>query len=406
MKTVKKLRVALIAPQPYVEARGTPMAVQRVVAVLADLGHEVHVITYPLGQAPPEHPLVHVHRCRSVPPIKAVKIGLSPAKVVLDISLSACAARVIRSGHFDCIHGVEEGAFIAAIASRLAGAPLVYDMDSVMSHEVAESTVGRFPLASWLAGVAERWAIRNAALVMTISESMAEYVRRIDPTKDVVVVPDIPVPFPPGGPDASRARTQMPGEFAKNRRLVYAGSLAGYQGLDLLVSAMARVTADVPQAKLVVVGGDEGGIKQLEKAALAAGVTHSLLFMGKRPPDQIPDFLDAADVLVSPRRGGINPPAKIYTYMQSGRPIVATDIPAHTTVLDSDSAVLVDPTPEGIAEGILWTLGHPEEAAGKALRAQGIVGEITPALQERRIREAYDLVSARLDTRRGGARVE
>ena len=48
------------------------------------------------------------------------------------------------------------------------------------------------------------------------------------------------------------------------------------------------------------------------------------IFAGQRPADEIPAFLDAADVLVSPRSFGTNTPLKIYQYLRSGRPIVAT----------------------------------------------------------------------------------
>ena len=370
------------------------MANLRIAQILADAGHTVDVIAFPFG-SDPGYPGVNVFRCRSIPFVRSVGIGFSLAKLLLDVSLTFQALRLVRRNEFDCFHGVEEGAFIGLLLSRLAEAPLVYDMDSVMSHEIARSALGKFPPAAWLVRAAERLAIRNAALVVTISDSMAEYVRRIDPSKDVVIVPDIPISIE--GADANRARAQMPYELVANRKIImYAGSLANYQGLDLLVSAMARVIARSPEVLLVIVGGDEKGIRRLAALAEGAGVIHDLLFMGKKPPDQIPDFLSAADVLVSPRRGGLNPPAKIYTYMQSGKPIVATDIPAHTTVLGRDAAVLVEVTPEGIAEGILWALAHPEEAARKSARARQIVSEVTPDLQARRVREGYERLRERI----------
>ena len=394
---MKNLRIAFIAPQPFVENRATPMANLRIAQILADAGHAVDVITLPFG-SDPEYPGIKVCRCRPIPFVRSVGIGFSLAKLLLDINLASRAFALARGSKFDCIHAVEEGAFIGLLLSRFAKAPLVYDMDSVISHEIARSALGRFPPSGWLIRAAERLAIRSAALVVTISDGMAEYVRRIDPSKDVVIVPDIPISVE--GADANRARAQMPRKLIENRKIVmYTGSLAGYQGLDLLVSAMARVTASSPEVVLVLVGGDEKGVKRLAALAKGAGVKQ-VLFMGKRPPDQIPDFLSAADVLVSPRRGGLNPPAKIYTYMQAGKPIVATDIPAHTTVLGRDAAVLIEATPEGIADGILWALAHPEEADRRAARARRIVSEITPDLQVRRICEGYERLGARIEASR------
>ena len=385
---MKILRIALIAPQPYFDVRGTCMANLRLIQVFSEIGYAVDVITYPLGSAP-EYPGITVHRCRPIPFVRSVKIGFSLAKALLDLNLLMCARRLIRRNKYDCIHGVEEGAFIGGLLGRLTGTPFIYDMDSVMSHEIENSPVGKFPFAARLVRAVEHWAIRKSALVVTISDSMVDYVRKVDPSKAAVVVPDVPIPFPSGGPDITRARAQLPSQLLDKKILLYAGSFANYQGLDLLISAMPKVTANNPKAALVIIGGDDKSIKRL------SGTAKNIHFTGKKPPEQIPDFLAAADVLMSPRRGGINPPAKIYTYMQSGKPIVATDIPAHTTVLDRNSATLVEPKPDGIADGILHILAHPEEANQKAIRAQGIVGKITPELQALRIREAYEILTAR-----------
>jgi len=372
------------------------MANLRLTQILADAGHTVDVITYPFG-SDPDIQGVKVHRCGPVPFIRSVRIGFSGAKLLLDFSLAYAALRLARRNRFDCIHAVEEGVFIGLPLSRLVRVPIVYDMDSVMSHEIARTAFGRLPGAARFVRAAERWAIKRSALVMTISESMADYVRQIDPSKDVAVVPDIPIRLPTGGPNPEAARAQLPVECVESRKIVmYTGSFAAYQGLDLLISAMARVAARVPEAVLVIVGGDEKATKRLAGAAQSAGVMQNLVLVGKKLPGQIPDFLSAADVLISPRRGGINPPAKIYTYMQSGKPIVATDIPAHTTVLSRDAAILVEPSPDGIAEGIVWILAHSEEAARMASRAQEIVSGITPELQARRVRDGYEILKAKI----------
>ena len=82
---------------------------------------------------------------------------------------------------------------------------------------------------------------------------------------------------------------------------------------------------------------------------------------------------DAADVLVSPRSRGTNTPLKIYQYLRSGRPIVATRLLTHTQVLSDDSAFLTPRPPEGFAAGILAALDDPDEPArvGAAARDAG-----------------------------------
>ena len=65
---------------------------------------------------------------------------------------------------------------------------------------------------------------------------------------------------------------------------------------------------------------------------------------------------------VSTRTIGNNPPLKIYDYLRAGKPIVATNINAHTQILNEDIAVMVDLTPESIASGILSILENPSYA--------------------------------------------
>lgn len=348
------------------------------------------VITYPFGNAP-DHPGVTVHRCRQFPFVRSVRIGFSAAKLLTDISLASCAMRLFRRTKYDCIHGVEEGVFIAVALGRRSGAPVIYDMDSIMSSEIASGKLGRIPLVVKVVRAAERWAIRHSSLVMTICDAMAEYVRHVDRDANVVVIPDVPVSPGTGGPDPERARAQLPPGCLRDRKaIVYTGSLAAYQGMDMLVSAMPAVIARHPEAMLLVVGGDDESVDRLSRLADDKGVLNHILFLGKRPPEQVPDFLGLADVLVSPRRGGINPPGKLYSYMQSGRPIVATHIPAHLAVLDWTTAVLTEPIPTGIADGLCWALAHPEKVAARGEKAREVVSGLTPEYQAMRIREAYD----------------
>ena len=67
-----------------------------------------------------------------------------------------------------------------------------------------------------------------------------------------------------------------------------------------------------------------------------------------------------ADVLVSPRAYGDNVPLKIFDYTLSGKPVVATDIVAHRSILDERTALLVECSAEGLASGIRQLLLEPE----------------------------------------------
>ena len=85
---------------------------------------------------------------------------------------------------------------------------------------------------------------------------------------------------------------------------------------------------------------------------------------------EMPAYLLAADVLVSPRSRGTNTPLKIYQYLRSGRPIVATRLLTHTQVLSDDTAILTGATPREFAEGILAAFDDPTRSAAVGRRAR------------------------------------
>jgi len=66
-------------------------------------------------------------------------------------------------------------------------------------------------------------------------------------------------------------------------------------------------------------------------------------------------------VLLSPRMSGTNTPLKIYSYLKSGKPVVATRLWTHTQVLDDRIAVLTEPDAHSFAQGILSLLASPEK---------------------------------------------
>jgi glycosyltransferase involved in cell wall biosynthesis len=104
--------------------------------------------------------------------------------------------------------------------------------------------------------------------------------------------------------------------------------------------------------------------------ARAAGIGDVTIFAGERPASEIPAFLLAADLLVSPRSRGTNTPLKIYQYLRSGKAIVATRLLTHTQVLGDQTAILTAATPQAFADGILAGLSDPDRARAVGSRAR------------------------------------
>src|SRR5204863_2111083 len=117
-----------------------------------------------------------------------------------------------------------------------------------------------------------------------------------------------------------------------------------------------------PDVRLLLAGGKEDQIARARERVRAAGIDDVVVFAGERPSAEVPAYLRAADVLVSPRSRGTNTPLKIYQYLRSGRPIVATRLLTHTQVLDDSTAVLTGATAREFADGILAVLTNTARA--------------------------------------------
>ena len=151
----------------------------------------------------------------------------------------------------------------------------------------------------------------------------------------------------------------------------------------------------MPEAQFVFMGGEAGEIEKARARARSAGSGDRCLFAGKRAPSELPRFLALADLVASPRRRGVNTPFKVYTYLASGRPLLATRILSHTQVLDDTNAWLVDATPEALAAGVRAALADPARGApGARAEARALVErEYSAARYAEKVRAAYGHVA-------------
>jgi len=116
------------------------------------------------------------------------------------------------------------------------------------------------------------------------------------------------------------------------------------------------------------------------------------------PLERLGFLLGSSDVLISSRAQGENTPMKIYSYMASGTPIVATAIRSHTQVLHDDNAVLASPDPQALADGIVRALTDPEVAALGAAAKQEANARFDRATFRRNLLSFYELVAERIAT--------
>jgi glycosyltransferase involved in cell wall biosynthesis len=383
-----RLRILFLAPQPFFEVRGTPLAVRAMVRALTELGHHVELLTYPQGEDVSIAGLVHRRSMRL--PVGRVRAGPSLAKLALDVPFTLEAVWRLATGHFDVVHAVEESAHLIAPAARCFKVAFVADVDSSIPDQLRYSGFAtRGPLlaaAEWL----ERRALTAATATVTVCSTLTDGVRRTVPSARVFQIEDPPLVDPATPPDPRAvAALRRSWECADAPVALYSGNFEPYQGVELLVDAVARV----PRTRAVFMGGEAELIAAMRGRARDRGVAERCLFVGPRPPSELPLYLAAVDLLVSPRCRGTNTPFKLYTYLASGKPLVATRIATHTQLLDDSLALLVEATPEALAAGMEAVLTDPA-AAEKRARAglELIESEYSTRRYREKVQQAYAYV--------------
>jgi glycosyltransferase involved in cell wall biosynthesis len=312
---------------------------------LSEAGHEVDLLTYHEGESVPLGG-AHLHRIASLPFIENIGPGFSLKKVVCDVAMALKAAQMARRREYDVIHAVEEASFIARGLRWLTETPYVFDMDSSMPQQIASKYRGAQPFRPFMEAM-EAWVIRSSAATVVMCKALEERVRETAPTKPMLRLEDVSML------DDTDVEEDLRRDFSVEGKMVmYVGNLENYQGIDLLIDAFRLIAEKNDEAHLMIIGGSDAHIEQYRTQAADRSLSAQVHFVGSRPLEDLGAYLRQADILVSPRIRGTNTPMKIYSYLDSGRPVVATRKRTHTQVLDDEIAMLAEPTPDAMADAM------------------------------------------------------
>jgi glycosyltransferase involved in cell wall biosynthesis len=363
------VKILMIAPEPFFEPRGTPFSEYHRIRALIELGHTVDLVTYPFGRDV-SLPGLRVFRCLRPPLVSSIGIGPSWGKIPLDLLVACTTLRRALSERYDVVHSHEEGSWFGVLIAGMLGVPHLYDMHSSLPQQLSNFSFSRSRALTRTFTWLERFVIRRSRVVVVICPHLAEVVRGIEPGVPAVLIENAPGSGDtPVAGSGDRVREEL-GLLAGAPIVLYTGTFEAYQGLDLLFEAAQKVIQTRPEVRFILAGGRPEQIAAARVQAERIGLGEAVVFAGQRAAEDIPLFLDAADVLVSPRSTGTNTPLKIYQYLRSGRPIVATRLLTHTQVLNDDVAILTAATPEAFAAGIVAALSDRERARAVGDRAR------------------------------------
>jgi glycosyltransferase involved in cell wall biosynthesis len=391
------VRILVLAPHPFFQARGTPLAVRRVLEFLSSRGHQLDLLTFHEGEDV-EIPNCRIYRIARPLWIRNIRPGFSFKKVVCDLFMFVQCLRMVRKNHYDLIHAVEESAFIAAAMQRLVGIPYVYDMDS----SLAEQLVDAYPTLHFAFSTLRRCeavAVRHSLGVLTVCAALEDVAHGHAPDKPIGRVEDTTLL----GPEQAHSGNGQSGDpvmpaavGSRSQVAMYVGNLEQYQGIGLLLEGFRHALIRVPDAHLVIVGGMDHDIARYRRKTQQLGIVNRVHFLGPQPVTSLEGLFRRADVLVSPRLKGLNTPMKIYSYLDSGTAVLATRLRTHTQVLDDRIAYLVAPDPEALGDGLAKLLSDPVLRERLASQAKAYVQqEFTPEAAHRKLGSFYSMMESK-----------
>lgn len=285
---------------------------------------------------------------------------------------------------------------VAAAARRL-GVPFIYDAHELWLGQVRRGRSRPY----WWAFLAyywiiERWLMRRAAAVITVSPPIARHLERAYRLPCVHLVPNYPEA---GVEPVPRDLRSLPGGEAIPAEapiVLYLGGIMPGRGIEQLVTAMG----DVPGAHLVFLGYG-AMIDQVMALAGRLGIQDRVVRLGPVPADEVVEYSASANVGVSAAIPSClsyeySLPNKLFQYMAAGLPVVASDF-AHVraVVTDTGAGLTVDMTqPSRIAAALRAVLGDPSEGSRMGRHArQAVVGQFNWSAAAHELLAVYATVS-------------
>jgi len=277
--------------------------------------------------------------------------------------------------------------YLAMRAARKNNTPFIYYWIDVLHRLIPFKPF--HPIAMLL----ERKTLRQADKVLAINEKLKDYVKGLgaSPERTQILRAGIDIErFDP----VTKADTirQHYGLTRKDIVLFFMGWLYQFSGLKEVASQIARI--DNPNLKLLIVGEGDA-YEALQQIREKHNLKDRIILTGKRPYQEIPEFIAASDVCLLPAYPDEKimqdiVPIKMYEYMAMKKPVIATRLPGVTKEFGEDNGVIyVDKPEDAVAKAMELIQSARIEELGQKARGfvekyswQSITDEFEKILKE------------------------
>ncbi|MGE0823673.1 MAG: TIGR04063 family PEP-CTERM/XrtA system glycosyltransferase [Candidatus Binatia bacterium] len=242
-------------------------------------------------------------------------------------------------------HSPVLNALAALWVSRRQGIPIVYEIRALWEDAAVDR--GAYGPQSWqykIVRALETWVCRQVEEVTVLCRGIRDELRSRGIASEKLTI------IPNGVDVTTFRRCESDREFAEDWNLLgkkvvgFLGSFFRYEGLDVLVKAMARLAATRSDTVLLLVGGGEVE-KDLRAQVRGLGLDHHVIMPGTISPDRIPGVYALVDVLAFPRHAvrltELVTPLKPLEAMAMEKLVVASDVGGHRElVVDGKTGLL------------------------------------------------------------------
>ena len=283
---------------------------------------------------------------------------------------SVQAARVLNSflhrhhENFDLIHAhfAYTSGFAAVHSARRKKIPAI-----ITVHGSDINYYTRRNLRNFIAAGYTIWGLRRAAAIHAVSQDLKNKVAALGVNENrITVIPNgiqEALFFPRRDKAALRRRLQLP---ESSTIFLYVGNFSRVKGLGILLNAFAQVQAKLSNATLLMIGGGELE-NELKQHAQIAGLEKKIIWVGRKPHDEIPDWMNAANLLVLPSLSeGFG--LVLLEALACGTPVIASAVGGVLEILTAPELGVM--APPGDSEKLA---GAMFEAAGKSWDTKELV---------------------------------
>jgi 1,2-diacylglycerol 3-alpha-glucosyltransferase len=314
----------MVAACPFPVNYGSPGAIRELSETLSEMGHDVHVVTYPDGDNLSVG-TARLHRVSYWRKSAGPQVGPSGNKLFIDLLLVIKLCQVIWREKIEIIHAHNyEGGLAGVVAKFCTWKPLIYNAVNLMSDEL--HTYGFIKpafLAKWLAAVLDWFLPIFPDHIIAVTQQLYDwYVNHGIPASRLTLVPCGVKPEMFDKADGERFRSKY--RIGSRSVVMYAGINNAFQRVDYLLRAFTIVLKEEPSALLMIVSPLANEPNYPANVALARelGISENVIFVGPHELEDLPHYLAMATATVVPRPECPGHPIKLLNYMMAGKPII------------------------------------------------------------------------------------